>query len=230
MLDELSELAATLGGRDDLRALVLTGEGDRVFCGGADLKERLGYSEADVRRLLHKYRTGLRWLTQCPFPVVAALNGSALGGGLELAMLCDLRVSVSHARFGFPETSLGIIPGAGGTQRLPRLVGRGRALELIVLGARINATEALGCGLIHRITDVGKPVLQDTMDWLSPVLRGAPIATRAALKAVRQALELPLDAGLALELECYETCLVSQDRAEALQALAERRPPNFAGR
>ena len=160
---------------------------------------------------------------------MAALNGAALGGGLELALACDLRVAAAHAVLGLPETSLGIIPGAGGTQRLPRLVGYARALELILLGQRLSAEEALALGLVNRVTPAGTAVLDDTLAWLAPLLEGSPIAMRAALEAVRAATTLPLDAGLDAERRAYEACLTSDDRREALRAFAEKRPPVFRG-
>jgi methylglutaconyl-CoA hydratase len=230
MLDELIEAGSELAQRSDLRAVILTALGDKAFCAGADLKERLQFSEDDVRRMLDKFREGLAWLWQGPVPVVAAINGSAFGGGLELALMCDLRVAVAHAEFALPETTLGIIPGAGGTQRLPRLVGAGRAAEMILLGTRINAEQALNYGLINRITEPGVPVLPDTLRWLEPILQGAPIATRAALRALRGACDTVLGEGLQRERAAYELCLVSEDRREALLAFAEKRPPRFNGR
>ena len=230
MLDELIAAGIALAQCSDLRAVILTALGDKAFCAGADLKERLQFSEDDVRRMLDKYRGGLAWLWQCPVPVVAAMNGSAFGGGLELALMCDLRVAVAHAEFALPETTLGIIPGAGGTQRLPRLIGAARATELILLGTRINAEQALNYGLINRITEPGVPVLPDTLRWLEPILQGAPIATRAALKALRGASGLTLNDGLELERNAYEQCLISEDRREALRAFAEKRPPRFNAR
>jgi enoyl-CoA hydratase/carnithine racemase len=230
MLDELSEAGEVIGGHGEIRAVILTALGEKAFCAGADLKERLGFTETDVRRMLDKYRRGLAWLGQCPVPVVAAMNGSAFGGGLELALMCDLRVAAAHAQFALPETTLGIIPGAGGTQRLPRVVGVARATEMILLGTRINAEQALSYGLLNRITEPGLPVLEDTLRWLQPVFTGAPIAIRAALSALRGAGDLPLAEGLDRERSAYEQCLSSGDRVEALRAFAEKRAPQFEGR
>jgi len=213
-----------------VRAVVLTGSGTQAFCAGADLKERAGMTEAEVRALLGLYRTELGWLDGFRAPVVAAINGVALGGGLELALHCDLRVAAEHAVLGLPETTLGVIPGAGGTQRLPRVVGEGRAKELILLGKRLGAAEALAIGLVNRITPPGASVLEDTLDWIRPIAEGAPIAERAALAAIDASFDLDLTRGLAREAELYETCLSSEDRREALRAFAERRPPRFTGR
>jgi enoyl-CoA hydratase/carnithine racemase len=211
-------------------AVVLTASGDQAFCAGADLKERAGMSDDEVRAMLGQYRTELAWLSSSPFPVVAALNGAALGGGLELALACDLRVAAAHAVLGLPETSLGIIPAAGGTQRLPRLVGLAKATELVLLGTRLTAAEALTLGLVNRVTLAGTSVLDDTLAWLAPVLDGSPIAMRAALEALRASVALPLAEGLAAERHAYEACLVSEDRKEALAAFAEKRNPVFRGR
>jgi enoyl-CoA hydratase/carnithine racemase len=214
----------------DVRAVIITGAGNRAFCSGADLKERLQMSDEDIRCVLRRYRTDLSWIDLCPLPVVAALNGSALGGGLELALLCDLRVAVPEALLGFPETSLAIIPGAGATQRLPRLIGEARAKELILLGTRLTAASALGLGLVNRVSEPGVDVVQDTLNWLAPVLHGAPLATRAALLAIDAAGSSSLNDGLEIELLAYEMCLASKDRKEALRAFAEKRQPKFEGR
>jgi enoyl-CoA hydratase/carnithine racemase len=212
------------------RAVIVTGQGERAFCAGADLKERRTLTLDQVREQLRAYRSDLGWLSRSPVPTVAAINGVALGGGLELCLLCDLRVAAPHVELGLPETSLGIIPAAGGTQYLPRLIGLAKAKELVLLGRRVTATQALSIGLVHRVCDVGSSVLDDTLSWIEPITQGAPIAQRAALKALDGAQELDLSQGLELELACYEECLQSEDRLEALQAFAEKRKPAFKGR
>jgi enoyl-CoA hydratase/carnithine racemase len=229
-LNELGRVGRELGADASVRAALLTGSGDKAFCAGADLKERAGMSEDEVRAMLRAYRTELAWLGSSPFPVIAAVNGAALGGGFELALACDLRVATIDAVFGLPETSLGIIPAAGGTQRLPRLAGQAKALELILLGTRLTAAEALALGIVNRVAAPGTDIVQDALGWLEPVLAGPPLAMRAALEAVRAAATMPLGEGLAAELAAYEACLVSEDRKEALAAFAERRKPNFRGR
>jgi enoyl-CoA hydratase/carnithine racemase len=229
-VSEIGRLGSELSRDSSVGAVVLTGSGDRAFCAGADLKERAGMTDDEVRSMLGQYRTDFAWLWSSPFPVVAALNGAALGGGLELALACDLRVAADHATLGLPETSLAIIPAAGGTQRLPRLVGTAKALELVLLGTRLSAAEALALGIVNRVTPAGTDVVDDALAWLEPVLNGAPIAVRAALDAVRAADTLPLDAGLEAERRAYEACLSSEDRKEALAAFREKRKPVFRGR
>jgi enoyl-CoA hydratase/carnithine racemase len=224
---ELGRIGRELVGDGSVRAVVLTGTGDRAFCAGADLKERESMSVDEVRAMLDSYRSELAWLGTAPFPVVAALNGAALGGGLELALACDLRVAAPHAVLGLPETQLAIVPGAGGTQRLPRLVGYARALELILLGRRLDAAEALELGLVNRVAPAAPDLTDDTLAWLAPLLDGSPTAMRAALAAVRAAQTLPLEAGLDAERRAYEACLASDDRSEALRAFAEKRKPVF---
>lgn len=221
------ELAAESTGA--VHAVVLTGAGDRAFCAGADLKERAGMSDDEVLAMLRLYRAELMWLNASPVPTIAAINGAAVGGGLELALLCDLRVAVESAVLGLPETTLGIIPAAGGTQRLPRILGEARAKELILLGRRVTADEALAFGLVNRVCPSDEPILAHTLEFIRPIIQGAPIAQRAALEAIRAA-ELPFERGLEAELTAYEPCIRSEDRREALQAFAEKRKPVFRGR
>jgi enoyl-CoA hydratase/carnithine racemase len=213
-----------------IRAVLITGAGDKAFCAGADLKERRAMSDDDVRVQVELYRSELGPLDRCPKPVVAAINGAALGGGLELALCCDLRVAAAHARLGLPETSLGIIPGAGGTQRLPRVVGEARAKELILLGRRLTAEEALAWGLVNRVTPAGVSVVDDAIEWIRPIAEGAPIAQAAALEAIDRAGSVSLEIGLELEKVSYAKTLASEDRKEALAAFAEKRAPRFQGR
>ena len=212
-----------------VRAIVVTGRGPKAFCAGADLKERQGFTNEDVRVQVGLYRTELSWLDRSPKPVVAALNGVALGGGLELALICDLRVAAPHAIVGLPETGLGIIPGAGGTQRLPRIVGEARAKEMILLGRRLSADEALAWGLVNRVAPAGVDLLDDTIAWIEPIANGAPIAQASALAAIDVSFDVPLDRGLEIERVHYDETLRSKDRLEALSAFAEKRKPTFAG-
>jgi methylglutaconyl-CoA hydratase len=229
-LRAIGRLAVDVRSDESVRAIVVTGAGDRAFCAGADLKERQAMTDVDVRAQLDLYRSELGALDRSPKPVVAAINGAALGGGLELALACDLRVAAAHAVLGFPETSLAIIPGAGGTQRLPRVVGEGRAKELVLLGRRLSADEALAWGLVNRVTPPGTNVVDDAVAFVAPIADGAPIAQAAALEALDRALDVSLDVGLELESVSYGRTLVSEDRREALAAFAEKRKPHYRGR
>jgi len=213
-----------------VRAIVITGAGDKAFCAGADLKERQGMSENDIRAQVDLYRSELGPIDRSPKPVVAALNGAAFGGGLELALVCDLRIAAPHAQLGLPETTLGIIPGAGGTQRLPRIVGEARAKEMILLGRRLSADEALSWGLVNRVASPGANVVDEAVAWLEPIAHGAPIAQAAALEAIDRSFDSSLELGLELEKVSYDKVLVSEDRREALTAFAEKRKPQFRGR
>ena len=198
---------------DSVRAIIITGAGDKAFCAGADLKERRGMSENDIRLQVDLYRSELGPIDRSPKPVIAAIK----------------RVAASHAELGLPETTLGIIPGAGGTQRLPRLVGEGRAKEMILLGRRLGAAEGLAWGLVNRVTPTGTNVVEDTLQWIKPIAEGAPIAQASALKAIARAGDVPLELGLELEKVSYDKVLVSEDRREALAAFAEKRAPRYRG-
>ncbi len=226
----LGRLAREAATSESTRAIVVTGAGGKAFCAGADLKERRGMSEGEVRAQLDLYRSELGALDRCPRPVVAAINGVALGGGLELALCCDLRVAAAHALLALPETSLGIIPGAGGTQRLPRVLGEGRAKEMILLSRRLGAAEALAWGLVNRVVPAGVDVVDDAVEWLRPIADGAPVAQSAALEAIDRALDVELDLGLTLERAAYEKTLSTEDRVEALAAFAEKRKARFRGK
>ena len=226
-LGKLSREAAT---NASVHAVVVTGAGDKAFCAGADLKERRGMTDEEVRGLIDLYRSELGPLDRLPKPVVAAINGVALGGGLELALACDLRVASADAVLGLPETSIAIIPGAGGTQRLPRIVGEGRAKEMILLARRLAAAEALAWGLVNRVTPAGANVVDDAVEWIRPIATGAPLAQAAALEAIDRGRDVSLETGLILEKASYEKTLTSEDRREALAAFAAKRPPRFQGR
>lgn len=217
--------------RDDraLRAVIVTGAGDRAFCAGADLKERQGMNEEDVRDFLSLYRVSFGELDRLDKPVIAAINGVAFGGGLELALACDLRVMDHRTKIGLTETSLAIIPGAGGTQRLTRIVGEAKAKELILLARRIEAEEARALGLVSRVTAEGETALEAALAMAETFAGAAPIAMAAALDAIDRAMELPLEAGLSHERACYERTLASKDRLEALAAFAEKRTPVYRG-
>lgn len=180
---------------------------------------------ADFHRALRALLDGLEALPQV---VVAALNGAALGGGLELALACDLRVAAEGALMGLPEVGLGIIPGGGGTQRLPRLIGAGRALDLILTGRRVGAAEALAMGLVTAVAPAAR-LGEEALALAHRVAANAPVSLRQAKRAVAEGRHLPLAEALDLEHRLYQACLPTQDRQEALRAFAEKRPPVFTG-
>lgn len=227
---ELGRLAREVAEDGEVRAVVLTGNGDRAFCAGADLKERRSMSEDDVRDFLSLYRVAFGAIDVCPKPVVAALDGVAFGGGVELALACDLRVARRGIQLGLTEVSLGIIPGAGGTQRLTQLVGPARAKELVLLAKRIGADEAAALGIVNRVAEEGETALAAALGLAEGFETSAPIAVAAALEAIDAASMLPLEAGLSVERACYERTLSTEDRLEALAAFKEKRLPRFQGR
>ncbi len=229
LLAEIEQVFTHLASDASTRVVILTGSGEKAFCAGADLKERQGMTEDDIRALLGVYRASFGAVDRCPKPVVAAINGVALGGGFELALACDLRVAVTHALVGLPETSLAIIPGAGGTQRLARLMGPGRAKELILLATRVPAAEALRLGLVTAVAEHGETAVAAAKRIAAPLVTGAPIAYSAAMDAVDLGFEMDLEAGLLHESRCYERTLGSWDRREALTAFNEGRKPSYRG-
>ena len=189
----------------------------------------LQIARAFLRDLLGLYRSAFGAIDRCPKPVVAAMQGVALGGGFELALACDLRVAAAGAVVGLPETTLAIIPGAGGTQRLARLIGPGRAKELILLGRRVAAHEALALGLLTELARPGETAVAAARRLTAGLVTGAPIALAAAMEAIDLGADLSLDEGFLLEARCYEKTLVSADRREALAAFAEGRKPQYRG-
>jgi enoyl-CoA hydratase/carnithine racemase len=228
MLVELEGLVERAAADRALRCVVLTGAGDKAFCAGADLKERAVMSDDDVHAFHAGLRRTLSGIEAAPQVYVAALNGAALGGGLELALACDLRLASDAAQLGLPEVSLGIIPGGGGTQRLPRLLGVARAKELVLTARRVGAAEALAMGLVSALSPPQR-LLADAVALAERVARNAPVSLRQAKRAIDEGLALPLEAGLDLEHQLYQACLGTRDRREALQAFAEKRSPQFTG-
>jgi len=211
-----------------LRCVILTGQGEKAFCAGADLKERSGMSVAEVQVWLDDLRKMTTSIERSRLPFIAALNGSAFGGGTELALACDLRVATETTEIALTEVTLAIIPGAGGTQRLPRLVGLGIATELILTGRRVPAGEALRIGLVNRVAPEGHAVAEALK--LAEALAGnGPVAIAAAKAALQLGTSLPIDAGLDLERRQYERTLATTDRLEGIAAFREKRKPVYRG-
>jgi enoyl-CoA hydratase/carnithine racemase len=229
LVAHLSELVDELDGDASVRVVIVTGAGDKAFCAGADLKERQGMSEGDVRAFVPTLSATFTALASMTKPTIAAINGVALGGGLELALACDLRVAADHATMGLPETQLAIIPGAGGTQRLPRLVGVARAKELIFTGRRVSADQALEMTLVNRVCP-SRDILTVAGDMARSMLAAGPIALAQAKFALDNGAGLPMESGLALEWQAYERTISTEDRLEALAAFRDKRPAKFTGR
>jgi enoyl-CoA hydratase len=213
---------------DRARCIVITGTGDVAFIAGADIAEMADRSACEQQRVMREARIFDR-VAMHPKPVIAAINGVALGGGLELALACDIRVASPQARFGQPEVNLGLIPGGGGTQRLPRMVGEGMALKMILTGEQISADEAHRIGLVQEI--VPMTTLVDRAVALGDMIAmKSPVAVRAAKEAVRAAGRLPLAQGSALETSLFLGAFASEDRVEGMRAFLEKRKPAFTGR
>jgi len=229
LLADLAGEAQRAAAEGAVRAVVVTGAGTRAFSAGANLKERRGWTEDDVRRWLVELHAGLREVERCPKPWIAAVNGLALGGGCELALACDLRVLDPTAQMGLTEVRIGIIPGGGGTVRLARLVGLGRARYLDLPARRVEAEEELQIGLANRISAAGDSV-SAAVALGNEIAANAPVAVAAAKASLEDAWDLALDAALERERAHYDKALRSEDRLEGLAAFTEKRPPRWKGR
>ena len=213
---------------DDIWCAVLTGAGDRAFCAGGDLKERNGMTDAQWQDQHLIFEQMIRAIIDCPIPVVAAVNGAAYGGGLEIALGCDFIYASRTARFALTEVTLGIMPGCGGTQNLPRAVGERRAKELIMSGNVFSADEALQWGLVNRVCEPDK-LLGDALETARKIAGNGPIAVRQAKHAVHHGLDLSVANGMLLEIQAYNRLPPTQDRREGILAFNEKRRPVFKG-
>jgi enoyl-CoA hydratase len=225
MLEHITALAVN----DDVRVIVIKGAGDKAFSAGADIRE---FVEPLVPTQFREQRRRIDFrqvMDRCPQPIIAAIRGVALGGGLELALACDIRIAGDDAQLGLTEVNLAIIPGGGGTQRLPRLIGRGKALEMILTGARIGAAEALRLGLVERVVPAAE-VLTAANDLARELAGRAPVALRYAKEAVVKGLGMSLEDGLRLEGDLSTLLRTTEDRLEGARAFLEKRKPNWQGR
>ncbi len=212
-----------------VRCVLITGAGDKAFCAGGDLKERNGMTD-DQWRIQHAiFEEAYYAVMNCTAPVIAAVNGSAFGGGCELALACDFIYAANTARFALPETSLGIIPGCGGTQNLPRAVGQRRAKELILTGKAFTAEEAHEWGMVNLVCEPDQ-LLTLSLAAAQNICASAPVAVRQAKTAIRRGLDVDLRTGLAIEIEAYNRTVVTEDRLEGVRAFGEKRKPKFTGR
>jgi enoyl-CoA hydratase/carnithine racemase len=222
LLDLWTRLAAEPGA---LRCVVLTGTGERAFCAGADLKERDGMSPADWQAQHELFERGFMALMEFPLPVIAALNGHAFGGGLEIALCCDFLYAAPGARFALPEVRLGIMPGGGGTQNLARAAGERRAKELILTGRQFSADEGVAWGIFNRIGTV-----RDGLETAEAIAANAPLAVRQAKKSIHYGLHTDLLTGYRFEIEAYNRLVDTDDRREGVKAFNEKRKPVFRGK
>lgn len=228
MILSLSDLFRGFASDSSLRAVILTGAGEKAFCVGTDITELAESDESEALRISQRGQALCDLIEQCPVPVIAALNGLAVGGGCEVALACHIRLATANVRFSLPETRLGIMPGYGGTQRMPREVGSSRALEIMLGGREVSAADAERLGLVNRIveTDV---LSTEAQSLAQDIARLAPLAIRACLESVRVGLEFPLQEGLAIETRLFAELFATADMREGTRAFLEKRAPVFQG-
>lgn len=229
VMAELADAADRIGNEREIRGAIITGAGQKAFIAGADIGDLSRQGPFDGKARAMRGQAVLRRLETCGKPVIAAVNGYALGGGCELAMACHLRIASETAKFGQPEVKLGIAPGYGGTQRLPRLVGKGIALQLILTGEMIDAAEAYRIGLVNKVVPAAE-LLAESEKVLRGILAMAPLAVRLCLEAVDHGCEMTLDEGLLLEANHFGLLAATNDMKEGTQAFLDKRPPRFEGR
>ena len=224
---ELNDALNAVETDDSVRSVIITGAGDRIFCGGADLGSAFSGGNVDV--FIRFGNSVMRKIERFPKPVIAAVNGHATGGGCEISMACHFRLMKETARIGQTESNLGIIPGYGGTQRLPRLIGRTKALEMLILGSMITAPEALALGLVTRLCKEGE-TLNDAKALARQLGKRPPIATRLIIEAVDDGLEAPIDKAIDVEVRAFLKTLRTEDAAEGIQAFFGKRDADFKGK
>ncbi|HSU80496.1 MAG TPA: enoyl-CoA hydratase-related protein [Candidatus Angelobacter sp.] len=227
-LIDLSRILEDIHTNKEVRVVIFTGAGTKAFSAGADLKERRTLSEQDVRRNVKKIGEVFNQVALLPQPTIAAINGYAFGGGMELALACDFRISVRSAKMGLTETSMGIIPGAGGTQRLPRLIGEASAMKLILTAERLSADAALQYGILNEVVEE-ESLFTACETLVTALLKNGPIAIQQAKFAIKNGMNVDLATGLQIESKAYEITIPTTDRVEALNAFNEKRPPVFKG-
>jgi len=230
VMESLDAAFAAAASEASLRCLIVTGAGEKAFIAGADIGELAKLTPVEGREHARRGQRVIGWLERLPFPTIAAINGYAYGGGLELAMACSLRVASENAKMGLPETSLGILPGYGGTQRLARLVGASRAMELILTAEKgVTAAEAHRLGLVNRVVPAGQ-ALSGAKELARRIASNGPTACRYAMEAIRRGMEMPTDEGLVLEATLFGLCAATEDMKEGMTAFLEKRPARFTGR
>lgn len=229
LLQNFHDVLDDLNTNQQLRVIIITATGEKAFCAGADLKERRNMNEQDVKNAVQFIHETANRIAAINIPVIAAINGAAYGGGLEFALACDIRIMAEHASVGLTETSLAIIPGAGGTQRLSRLIGIGKAKHLIYRAARISAEEAFQLGIVEEIVEASS-LKQTAITYAKQIAANGPLAVQLAKTAINKGIELPLDEALQLETELYLETIDTEDRKEGLIAFSEKRKPIYIGK
>jgi enoyl-CoA hydratase len=229
VIGELGDVFERIAGDPAVRGLILTGSGNKAFVAGADIAELAALSPEEAREYSVRGQRAFGRHETMGKPSVAAINGYALGGGLELALACSVRFAAEQARLGQPEVKLGLIPGFGGTQRLPRLVGRGRALQLLLSGEPVTAAEALQMGLVNAVVPAGD-LLPFSLGWLKKALANGPVAVKMVMEAVDAGLDCPMEQALRLEAAAFGICAATEDSREGTRAFLEKRSPRFAGK
>jgi len=229
MVEDLLACFRSIQGDQEVRVVILTGAGEKAFTAGVDIAELAGLSAISGKDFARRGHEALGSIESLGKPVLAAVNGYALGGGCEMAMACTLRLASENARFALPEVKLGLIPGYGGTQRLPRFIGRGRALELILSGEQITAQQACEIGLVNHVVPPAE-LIPAAENLARKIMANAPLALKYALEAVQHGLEMTLPEGLFLESNLFGLCCSTADMKEGTRAFLEKRPPKFEGR
>lgn len=211
------------------RCVVLTGTGEKAFCAGGDLKERNGMTDAQWQAQHLIFERAVRAIIGCPIPVIAAVNGAAFGGGTEITLCCDFAYAAEHARFALTEVTLGIMPGAGGTQNLPRAVGGRRAKEIIMTGKPFTAAQALEWGMLNRVCPA-ETLVSSALETAAVIAANAPLSVRQIKQSVNYGLNMDLASGMMFEIEAYNRLVPTEDRHEGVRAFNEKRRPQFSGR
>ncbi|MEK3936167.1 enoyl-CoA hydratase-related protein [Sporosarcina sp. FSL W7-1349] len=228
-LQKLQEVTDSIALDPEVRVVIFTGAGEKAFSAGADLKERKTLNDTEVRRNVKAIRNAFNSIAELPQPTIAAVNGYALGGGFELMVACDFPIAVKEATLGLTETSWAIIPGAGGTQRLPRLIGEMKAKELIFTAKRLTAEEAYDIGLLLQVVEK-ENLISSCVQLAENILKNGPVAIKQAKYAINEGMNTDLRTGLAIESKAYELTIPTEDRMEALHAFSEKRKPVFSGK
>lgn len=229
LLEEWNRILDELEARQDIRVVIITANGQKAFSAGADLKERKQMTDAQVTSTVALIGKTIQRIAELPVPVIAAMNGAAIGGGMELALACDIRIAAENSKMGLTETSLAIIPGAGGTQRLARLIGSGQAKRLIFTAQLVGTEEAKRLGIVEE-TAKSENLFNKAMEMAGNIAENGPIAIRRAKQAINDGIETDIHTGLSIENLCYQETIQTKDREEGLQAFRDKRKPNYQGK